>query len=302
MAASKEKLPRGVTALPTERGGRKFRASIKRGKGDVVHLGIYETPWLAAFAFDVAVRAIGRGDGSTLDIPHTEQPSANDVWEINARVKQRLGLEDRPEEHRRHAPAPEQLLSIFEVAVLGFWKHQAADDSWGHPGAGLDTAAWQLNAAAEAFFWSAESGHPAPIDVMKRLLTRRLDAVFRLQKLTREILDDDGDEPLRIARWLVYPDKFVTGRGRTFVEEIRTLYSDIFADEAERNTSHAPGEMPEWATVLGLLPPFRLSRIREAYRARSRIVHPDVGGSDAEFIRLNAAYEEARAYCESRGL
>jgi hypothetical protein len=62
----------------------------------------------------------------------------------------------------------------------------------------------------------------------------------------------------------------------------------------------ATGKSPAWATVLGITPPFRLERIRAAYRARSRTAHPDVGGSHADFIRLREAYEEALAFCTAR--
>ena len=48
-----------------------------------------------------------------------------------------------------------------------------------------------------------------------------------------------------------------------------------------------------------IAPPHTLERIRAAYRARSREAHPDAGGSDAAFVRLRAAYEEARAYLGS---
>ncbi len=128
---------------------------------------------------------------------------------------------------------------------------------------------------------------------MTRLLSRRLDDAFGRADLTREILDDDGDDPWRVARWLVHPDALPGGRLRGFREEIYFFYADFF----EESTDYTPA----WAEVLGVAPPFDPEQIRAAYRARSLSAHPDAGGSDAEFVRLRHAFEEARAYLASRG-
>ena len=137
-----------------------------------------------------------------------------------------------------------------------------------------------------------------PLEVLRGFTARRIDAAFQMQRLTREILDDDGDDLELLARWLAYPDMFPGGRGRGFVEEIHELYSDIFADMAAGKNANT---LPDWAIVLEIVPPFRLELVREAYRARSLVVHPDVGGSNAEFVKLRSAYETAVAYCKSRG-
>ncbi|MCA1686640.1 MAG: DnaJ domain-containing protein, partial [Planctomycetia bacterium] len=72
-----------------------------------------------------------------------------------------------------------------------------------------------------------------------------------------------------------------------------SLYRDLFED---------PDRAPEgWASVLGVSPPFDPQQVRAAYRARSRAAHPDAGGTDAEFVRLREAYEEALAYFAGRG-
>jgi hypothetical protein len=123
-------------------------------------------------------------------------------------------------------------------------------------------------------------------------VARRLDQAFRRADLTRAILDDDGDEDWRVARWLALPDVYSLGRG--FRDEVRSLYPEHF--EGETNGASAPG-VPHWASVLGVEPPFCVAQIRDSYRARSKTTHPDVGGSHAEFVRLQAAYEEAIEYC-----
>jgi hypothetical protein len=133
---------------------------------------------------------------------------------------------------------------------------------------------------------------------MTGLLSRRLDAAFRRLELTREVLDDDGDDPWRVARWLVTPDARPDGRLPGFRDQVRDLYADLF-DEGGR---HSSGPLPAWAVLLGVSPPFHLDQVRAAYRAKSRTIHPDAGGLDADFVRLRRAYEDARAHCASKGL
>jgi hypothetical protein len=295
--ASRGRLPRGVTALPRSRGGRGYRASIRRGKAGEVHLGLYESPWLAAFAYGVAAQLLGR-ERRGVEIPPTGQPTAEQVRSITAAVRRRLGLEletDADRQTTRDAPpALDDLLTFFEVTVVGFWRAQATADSGNHPGAGLDAAAGRLVEAAGLLFWSRPAGHPTPLEAMTRLLARRLDQAFRRADLTREVLDDDGDEPRRVARWLVYPDDVPGGRLRSFRDEIRHLYLALFQDATDG------GDEPGWAVVLGVAPPFTPDRVRAAYRARSRDTHPDAGGTEAGFVRLREAYEAAMAYCSWR--
>jgi hypothetical protein len=130
---------------------------------------------------------------------------------------------------------------------------------------------------------------------LTRLLARRLDQAFGRADLTREVLDDEGDDEVRIARWLVFPED---RPGGGFRETIGHLYWEVLGGSAPGSDSAPPG----WAAVLGIAPPFHSGQVRAAYRARSKEVHPDAGGDHAEFVRLQSAYEEARRYCAARGL
>ena len=289
--SSRTRLPKGVSALPRIRGGRGFRASIRKGKGVEVHLGLYATPWLAAFAFGLAARALGR-DAPSVEVPRAEEPSADQVREITDRVRRRLGLDKIRRPTPEVPPAPDELLTLFEVTVVGFWRDQAGADGTGHPGAGVDAAAGRLIDSARLLFWSRSAGHPEPLDAMIRLLARRLDGAFHRAELTREVLDDDGDDEWRVARWLVHPDALSGGRIAGFREEVRSRYADLF--------DGTPSSAAGWAEVLEVSPPFDPEQVRAAYRARSHSAHPDTGGTDAEFVRLNEAYEEARAYFAAR--
>jgi hypothetical protein len=287
------RLPKGVTPLPQSRGGRQFLAKM-RHKGVEVHLGIYETPALAGFAFNVAFEAIGRGSRPPNEIPRPDQPDAETVWRITARVRRRLELDPPPKRIEEVPPDPEALLTLFEITVVGFWRDQAARSDTVD---GLDASARRLADAARLVFWSPSSGHPSPSDAIARLVARRLDQTFRRSDLTRAILDDDGDEDWRVARWLVLPDVLPIARG--FRDEVRFLYPDQFEDETAPSS---PWGAPHWSVVLGVEPPFSVAKVRDAYRARSKSAHPDAGGTHVEFVRLQTAYDEARDYCRIMGV
>ena len=60
---------------------------------------------------------------------------------------------------------------------------------------------------------------------------------------------------------------------------------------------NSPGDSrPEFLVILGLLPPCSEEDVQRAYRARVAKLHPDHGGSQAEFIQLQEAYEQAQEY------
>jgi hypothetical protein len=284
---------KGVSTIGRSRNGRRFLAKIRQ-KGVEVHLGLYESSGLAAFAFNVASEAIGRGSRPPNEIPRSEQPDAEAVGTITQRVRTRLGLETASRQLEELAPDPEALLTFFEVTVVGFWRNQASQSD---PTTGLDAAARRLAEAARLLFWSTSRGQPSASEVLERLLGRRLDQMFHRADLTRSILDDDGDEDWRVARWLVHPDVYPLARG--FVDEVRFLYADHFEGDGQPTTTSGT---PHWASVLRVEPPFHLEKIKEAYRARSKAAHPDAGGSHQDFIKLQAAYDEARDYCRIMGV
>jgi hypothetical protein len=285
---------RGVTELPERHGERRFRARISRGQGRQVNLGLYSTRWLAAFAYNAAAELLHGAGRSRNEIPESEQPGADQVRRITAAVRRRLGLDEPSPSAVDRPPDADRLLTFFEIAVVGFWRgHVAVHDS--HRGRDLDIAARRLAEAAHVLFWSRTAGHPTPLEALTRLLARRLDQAFGRADLTREVLDDEGDDEVRIARWLAFPED---RPGGGFRETIGHLYRELLGDSASGSES-AP---PAWAAVLGIAPPFHSGQVRAAYRARSKEVHPDAGGDHAEFVRLQSAYEEARRYCAARGL
>lgn len=286
---------KGVTELPVCQGERSFRASIPRGKGKVTNLGLYPDVWLAAFAYNTAEGLLhGRREPSNT-IPTARQPSAEQVRIITARVRKRLGIDREQDAREGRHPTIDELLLLLEVAVVGFWRGQVATHS-ADLGRELDLAARRLVEAARLLFWSPADGHPSPREALAQLLTTRLGRHYRRSDLVREVLDDVCDDEVRLARWLVYPDELPGGGG--FLDSISRLYLDRGSPNGPGNSAGDPG----WASVLGLSPPFTSGRVREAYRLRSKAVHPDAGGEDAEFVRLQDAYEQARRYCAAMGV
>jgi hypothetical protein len=285
---------RGVTELPERLGKRWFRARISRGRGQRVNLGLYPTCWLASFAYNVAAEEVHGSRRARNAIPESEQPDADQVRLITASVRRRLGLDEALPPLGDQPPSAERLLTLFEITVVAFWRDQvAAHDA--HLSRDIEIAARRLAEAAHVLFWSQASGHPTPLEALTRLLARRLDQAFRRADLTREVLDDEGDEERRLAFWLVFPDE---RPGGGFRETIGHLYAELLVTTDDSTTSARPA----WAVVLGIAPPYHSRQVRSAYRARSKEVHPDAGGDHAEFVRLQSAYEQAQRYFIARGL
>ena len=284
---SEPKLPKGVIELPRARGGRKFRAAI-REKGLEVHLGLYETSAQAAFAYNVAAKTIGRGTSPPNELLPGQTLSADQVLTITRKVRRRLGL-DRPiSREPLRPPSLEALKTFFEVTVIGFWKSQIRADGSQQS---MKAVARRIVEAAELIFWENHPNSPTPLSVLEDFLARRLTLAFHQPEVTRQVLEDDGDDPFRIALWLILPEE--SPGNRSFLEQVRYLYGSLFEESEESSTG--------WADVLGLTPPISARMVRDAYRRRSKTLHPDAGGSHVEFVRLNAAYEQAVSYLRIRG-
>jgi len=55
-------------------------------------------------------------------------------------------------------------------------------------------------------------------------------------------------------------------------------------------------QRPECLEVLGLLPPVTLEDVKQAYLVRAREAHPDRGGSQEQFVRVQRAFDEANEF------
>jgi hypothetical protein len=53
---------------------------------------------------------------------------------------------------------------------------------------------------------------------------------------------------------------------------------------------------PECLITLGLMPPVTLEDVKQAYLVRAREAHPDRGGSQEEFVRIQQAFEDATEF------
>lgn len=64
--------------------------------------------------------------------------------------------------------------------------------------------------------------------------------------------------------------------------------------EEKREEAKLPRTPQEAFRILSLVPPVTLSDVRRAYRAKALACHPDRGGSDAQMVVINAAFELAQ--------
>lgn len=70
------------------------------------------------------------------------------------------------------------------------------------------------------------------------------------------------------------------------------IFQEIIGDAQLHKREH---KIPECFRLLGLPFPSAADRIHAAFRERARVVHPDHGGSERDFIQLHAAFQEALA-------
>ena len=64
--------------------------------------------------------------------------------------------------------------------------------------------------------------------------------------------------------------------------------------------SQVQSHRPACMVTLGLLPPYTIEDIKQAYLEKVKTSHPDTGGEVANFLKLQIAFDQARQYVEFR--
>lgn len=59
-----------------------------------------------------------------------------------------------------------------------------------------------------------------------------------------------------------------------------------------------PEDRPDFMVLLGLAPPYDVETVKQAYLEKARQAHPDRGGKQADFVRLQEAFERATQFAE----
>jgi hypothetical protein len=69
--------------------------------------------------------------------------------------------------------------------------------------------------------------------------------------------------------------------------------SPAFATTPAANLANTHSQIPPCLRVLGLALPCTGQEVKQAFRARAKVMHPDSGGSSEAFQTLYQAYKEA---------
>jgi hypothetical protein len=75
------------------------------------------------------------------------------------------------------------------------------------------------------------------------------------------------------------------------------------ADTPKKSAPHVAGAAearPEFLVVLSLIPPCTVEDVKQAFFAKAKTAHPDIGGDPAEFRKLQEAYERATEWAKFR--
>src|SRR5262245_29802834 len=64
--------------------------------------------------------------------------------------------------------------------------------------------------------------------------------------------------------------------------------------------AQATESRPEFLVTLGLIPPCMVEDVKQAYLAKVKTAHPDVGGDAGEFRKLQEAFEKATDWARFR--
>lgn len=67
-----------------------------------------------------------------------------------------------------------------------------------------------------------------------------------------------------------------------------------------KNRAFRDPDRPECMVLLGLLPPYSLDDVKQAYLEKVKTAHPDKGGNVSDFLTLQGAFEQASQFVNFR--
>jgi hypothetical protein len=184
--------------------------------------------------------------------------------------------------------------------------------------AGLALGAAASLVAAVAFYAGERLFPGRPADP-----TARVDGTERRRAEIREFLREIGEpyaenyevEGRRVAFWLLHRDVAITFDAQAYFRLESAGVTAVLCEHEMPGWSlgrRLPFETPEVSAPsaaddpvtqafaeLGLEPGADEDAVQSAYRDRAKEVHPDTGGDEAEFKRVQEAYATARNHAEA---
>lgn len=148
-----------------------------------------------------------------------------------------------------------------------------------------------------------------PYRVVRKTAKRvyvEVDSYEESQRLRKCRLDPGHEETWRdhdVKTFVLDRSKLESEEGARPCGRRSYRWSHFYAtrEAAERSTIYKRGDAPRprWAEIMGLDVPCTRHQVKAAYRKLSKLHHPDAGGDEGEFVRLETAYREALAAAAS---
>jgi hypothetical protein len=144
---------------------------------------------------------------------------------------------------------------------------------------------------------------------------RREEIAAFLREIGEPYAEDYEVEGRRVAFWLLHRDVAITFDAQAYFRLDAAGVTAVlcehempgwslgrrlpFETPAVDRPTAAPDPVSEAFAELGLDPGADEDAVRRAYRDRAKEVHPDAGGDEAEFKRVQEAYATARTHAEA---
>ena len=167
----------------------------------------------------------------------------------------------------------------------------------------LHRAAWWYEVNRTVELWDQSVWHNALDNIRrdKRSILSKLREVVPpptpagVRDFTAYRVQKEHEYQVRRARVRAEDEAFNAEQRRQY-EEARRRAEEQWRAERQPGSAVVPPEVIAALELLGVSYPCSAAEIKTAYRRKAKEVHSDQGGSDPEFIAVNAAYDIVKQY------